>query len=133
MPFSSLFTSSFIAEMKRKLEEERTQLKQQLQAISEKGVHALPGDFVAAFPSYGDKEDENAAEVAQYTDNLSLEHTLERMLTDAEAALLRIADGTYGTCRYCGTAIDERRLSVRPSSSSCVACKQRLKATGAGK
>lgn len=126
-------TPQFIAEMKKKLEEERDQLKRQLAQISEKGDGGIHAESVAAFPSYGDKEDENAAEVAQYTANLSLEATLERMLTDAEAALQRIHKGTYGKCRYCGDDIDERRLVVRPSSSSCVACKQKLKATGIGK
>lgn len=126
-------TSPFIAEMKKKLEEERDQLKRQLAQISEKGEGGAHAESVAMFPSYGDKEDENAAEVAQYTDNLSLEATLERMFTDVEAALKRIDGGSYGTCRYCGNEIDERRLSVRPSSSSCVSCKQKLKATGIGK
>lgn len=126
-------TKQFITDMQRKLEEERDQLKRQLAQISEKGEGGAHAESVAAFPSYGDKEDENAAEVAQYTDNLSLEATLDRMLTDVEAALQRIHEGTYGKCRYCGSDIDERRLAVRPSSSSCVACKQKLKATGTGK
>lgn len=126
-------TSQFIADMKKKLEEEREQLQKQLQAIAKKEERADGEDFTANFPSYGDKDDENAAEVAQYTDNLSLEATLERMLSDVEGALKRIMDGAYGTCRYCGNEIDERRLAVRPSSSSCVACKQKLKATGVGK
>lgn len=129
MPLST----QFIKDMKKKLEDEREQLKKQLQAIATKERGQKGEDFTADFPSYGDKEDENAAEVAQYTDNLSLEATLERMLSDVEAALKRIDDGSYGKCRYCGNDIDERRLSIRPSSSSCVSCKQKLKVTGVGK
>lgn len=127
------FAIPFIDDMKGKLEEERAQLRKQLQEISKQSAHAIGADFVAKFPSYGDKEDDNASEVSQYTDNLSLETTLERMFNDVESALQRIDDGTYGKCRYCGNEIDERRLAVRPSSSSCVACKQRVKVTGVGK
>jgi len=68
---------------------------------------------------------ENAAEVATFTDNLALEHTLEGTLEDVNAALSRIAKGTYGQCRYCGKEIDQRRLRARPESSSCVNCKKK--------
>jgi RNA polymerase-binding transcription factor DksA len=62
--------------------------------------------------------------VATFTDNLSLEHTLEATLNDVNRALVRIAKGTYGKCKYCGQEIDERRLKARPESGSCVKCKQ---------
>ncbi|MCP5055448.1 MAG: TraR/DksA family transcriptional regulator [bacterium] len=39
-----------------------------------------------------------------------------------EAALLRIAAGTFGTCAQCGGAIDERRLEVIPHTPTCVDC-----------
>ena len=39
-----------------------------------------------------------------------------------EAALSRIATGTFGTCAQCGGAIDERRLEVIPHTPSCVDC-----------
>jgi len=115
-----------IQEQKRKLESERAGLKKQLAAI-EGGTRSTMTTAKARFPSYGNKDDENAAEVAQYTDNLSLESTLRSAYDDVEAALRRVALGTYGICKYCGKEIEEPRLKVRPSSSSCVKCKQRLK------
>ncbi|OGL87605.1 hypothetical protein A3I42_03685 [Candidatus Uhrbacteria bacterium RIFCSPLOWO2_02_FULL_49_11] len=121
---------SFIKEQKKKLEQERDQLKKQLDAVSKRGKGKKPRGLDAKFPSYGDKEDENAAEVAQYSDDLSLEETLDHALADAEGALKRIENSTYGVCRHCGEAIDQRRLNARPSSSSCVKCKQRLKSGG---
>lgn len=43
-------------------------------------------------------------------------------LADAEAALARLDDGTYGICRSCGRAIPEGRLEARPTSDLCVEC-----------
>lgn len=37
-------------------------------------------------------------------------------------ALGRIDEGTYGTCRDCGKAIDARRLDAIPETSVCVGC-----------
>ncbi|PJE75588.1 hypothetical protein COV04_04145 [Candidatus Uhrbacteria bacterium CG10_big_fil_rev_8_21_14_0_10_48_11] len=79
------------------------------------------------FPDYGSEEDENSAEVATFTTNLSVESELEKALRDVRAALKRLDGGTYGKCKYCGEQIDERRLLARPSSSACISCKQTMK------
>ena len=83
-------------------------------------------DYDAKFPNMGDKEDENAEEVATYSTNLTLERTLESSLRDVQQALGRIKKGTYGICKYCNKEIDEKRLKARPSSSSCVECKKKF-------
>ncbi|MFA5075974.1 MAG: TraR/DksA family transcriptional regulator [Patescibacteria group bacterium] len=80
----------------------------------------------ANFPQFGDKEDENASEVAAYSDNLSIEFTLQKTLEDIDKTLESIDKGTYGVCRYCKQPIDEKRLLARPTSSACVGCKNRL-------
>lgn len=41
-------------------------------------------------------------------------------LEQIEAALERIASGTYGTCLVCGAAIPEGRLEARPWTPYCV-------------
>ncbi len=75
---------------------------------------------------FGESEDENAAEIAQYSDNLSLEQELESALKDIESATNAIANGTYGVCKYCKQKIAEDRLRARPTSTSCIACKKTL-------
>jgi RNA polymerase-binding protein DksA len=77
-------------------------------------------------PDYGDETDENAQEVEQYTTNLEADKVLEKTKNDVEKALQSIEDGTYGTCKYCGKEIEEKRLLIRPFSSSCVNCKSEL-------
>lgn len=105
--------SDFIKKMKDLLETEKTRLEKEL------------GDN-ANFPNLGEKDDENASEVAQFSDNLSLEDELEKALRDVESALKMLDDGTYGTCKYCGSQIDERRILARPTSTSCIQCKKTL-------
>ena len=114
--------------IENKLLEQKKTLEFELNSIGKKEVtQQEEEDFDARFPNYGDKEDENAAEVATFSDRLAIERTLENDLKDVLKALKNIKAGTYGICKYCGKPIDERRLMVRPISSSCVDCKKRLK------
>lgn len=117
---------TFIKEMEEQLSAEKARLESELDEISTKNPKAA-GDFMADFPNMGDKEDENAEEVATYSTNLTLERTLESSLRDVEKALDRIKAGNYGICKYCDKEIDEKRLRARPASSSCVECKKNLK------
>jgi DnaK suppressor protein len=43
-----------------------------------------------------------------------------RQLQEVDAALARLADGTYGRCAVGGEAIDPARLAARPTATTCV-------------
>jgi len=43
-------------------------------------------------------------------------------IDEIDAALDRIADGSYGRCAHCGVDIPLERLEVRPFAAGCVAC-----------
>lgn len=45
---------------------------------------------------------------------------LRRRLAEVDAALARVAAGTYGTCTVCGAAIPEARLDARPTTDRCI-------------
>jgi len=118
--------SDLVQKMKALLESEKTRLKKELGNFAHRNPKTSEIDFDSDFPNLGEKEDENASEVAQFSDNLSLEDELEKALRDVESALKMIDKGTYGTCKYCGQLIDERRLVARPTSTSCIQCKKTL-------
>ena len=109
------FESSLLEE-KKKLEDELSRFAK----LNPQGEN----HFDAEFPNMGDKEDENASEVEQFSTNLTLGRALEASLKDVNKALERINDGTYGNCRYCGKDIGEKRLMARPTSTSCIECKK---------
>ena len=46
-------------------------------------------------------------------------------LADVEAAVARIAAGTYGQCADCGVDIDVQRLRIYPTARRCTECQMR--------
>ncbi len=118
-----------LKEIEAKLLDEKSKLENELAQISNKN-EKNPTDYQANFPDFGSSEDENAAEVTTFTDNLTLERTLESALRDTNKALANIKAGKYGICKYCGKEIDEKRLLARPASSSCIDCKRKLTLEG---
>lgn len=65
-----------------------------------------------------------AETVASHPDPVAVTRaaTLLGRVDEIDAALDRIAAGTYGTCVHCGAAIPTERLEFRPHADSCVAC-----------
>jgi len=49
-------------------------------------------------------------------------------LQEVEAALRRMAGGTYGACLECGAPIPQARLAVNPAAPRCIACQEQLEA-----
>jgi DnaK suppressor protein len=48
---------------------------------------------------------------------------LHHISLEIDRALAKLADGTYGVCDVCGTAIAEERLEALPWAILCVSCK----------
>jgi DnaK suppressor protein len=46
-------------------------------------------------------------------------------LAEIDAALLRLADGSYGSCANCGQPIGAARLTARPVATTCIGCASR--------
>jgi DnaK suppressor protein len=53
---------------------------------------------------------------------LRLGEKSSQAVADIDQALLRIKEGTYGTCARCGKPIDERRLEAIPTARYDAAC-----------
>ena len=50
----------------------------------------------------------------------ALRSGLRQRLAEVDAALARIADGTYGICAVCGEPIPAARLEARPTTDRCI-------------
>lgn len=116
---------AFLEAQRALLEERKTQLMRELKIGGVKDIHA-DNEYDAVFPDYGEKEDENAAEVAAFEENLSMEKNLEVSLFNVNKALKKIEDGTYGICEKCGNMIDPARLQAFPSATACMDCKKKI-------
>ena len=53
---------------------------------------------------------------------LRLGERSSQVVADIDQALLRIKEGTYGSCARCGKPIDERRLDALPTARYDAAC-----------
>ncbi len=92
----------------------------------EKELASFANSDKSEFPSYGDHSDDNAQEVSDHSTNLEAERVLESTLKDINSALAKIEKGEYGICKYCQKPIDPKRLVIRPFSSACIDCKNKL-------
>ena len=67
-----------LADFKAKLKARREELISQLESVGHR-VSGEETNFHADFPDYGESEEDNATEVADYTKNLSFEKGLEKL------------------------------------------------------
>ena len=100
------------------LEAERDRLRSGL----EEGIVA-PGPM-----TYGSQA-AAATQVFEQQRDLALRDRNSQHLEQVEAALARLADGTFGTCTRCGRPIAPERLEALPWAALCIDC-QRLVGRG---
>jgi len=117
-------SNDLIKSNKEKLEKTRKELKRILGNIATKDKH-LADDYDTKYQDFGDPifdDSAEAAEVALYQDNLSVEANLEVKLQAIDHALKRIEDGSYGKCVKCEGEISDDRLKAQPAAKMCIDC-----------
>jgi DnaK suppressor protein len=74
----------------------------------------------------GGLDTDDLGETASITLGREIDYSLgensQTVLTEIDAALQRIEDGTYGTCGNCGKEIAVGRLEAHPWASLCIDC-----------
>lgn len=70
-----------------------------------------------------DETDMAASEINQ-TLAFKLRDRERLLLGKIDEALLKIEEGTFGTCESCEEPIEIRRLEARPVSTLCINCKE---------
>src|SRR2546421_4084473 len=109
--------------MRQELEAQLTRLTGELDTLEKTRQDARVGKD--EYAGYGNHVAEAATETFEEERDLTLIAKLEQMRDQVEAALVRIADGTYGRCASCGEEIPLERLEALPFATQCVACKSR--------
>ena len=126
MKNKSSLSKKDLAEIKKQLKKEKKNLETELKKFAIQNPHNKE-DYEAKFEDIGSDESDNVSEVEKYSLDLSLEKTLEKSLRDVNKSLANIKKGQYGLCKYCKQPINAARLKARPTSSSCISCKTKLK------
>ena len=71
--------------------------------------------------------DSEANEESSHDRFTALVSELQLKVDQIDAALFRIADGSYGYCTNCKAQIDADRLSILPTAQLCLSCEQTKK------
>ena len=100
------------------LESERQRLAAAREAVNHKGSLAEETGDLSTGP--GDHLADHASETFLRELDGGLEENADHILDEIDAALERIANGTYGTCAVCGRPIGEERLEAVPYAKLCI-------------
>jgi RNA polymerase-binding transcription factor len=100
------------------LEAERSRVLHQLHELGADESGDLTGEV-----EFGDAFADAGAATAERTETMGIVGTLKTRLGEVDAALGKLADGTFGVCSSCGKEIEPDRLAHRPTSVKCVRCK----------
>ncbi|KKQ21782.1 MAG: hypothetical protein A3G45_00170 [Candidatus Staskawiczbacteria bacterium RIFCSPLOWO2_12_FULL_37_15] len=119
-----------IDELKIKLEAEKASLKKELKNFATEDKN-LKHNWDAKYPNRenGNMEEE-ADEVQEYDNLVSLEHNLELKLKDVNLALEKMGNGSasttlsarYGICEKCGKEVEQDRLKAVPEARFHMKC-----------
>lgn len=109
------FPSDILETIRVHLEEEKKQVVARVSELSKQDPFANPdrvNDNAAS--------DTEASEESSHDRFAAMVEELNGKLADLDAALSRIAAGTYGFCSVCGDMIDTDRLAILPTATLCL-------------
>jgi DnaK suppressor protein len=72
--------------------------------------------------SFGKRVGEGTNIAIERFADVAIHDQLLQQVESIDAALARLADGTYGVCEVCGIDIAPERLEAIPWAATCVAC-----------
>jgi RNA polymerase-binding transcription factor DksA len=121
-------TSQQVHELRRRILERRRALAAELRGDADRARGEQYGELAGAAHDTGD---ESVADLLVDLDQAEMTRDLAE-LRDLEAARLRLAGGTYGTCVDCKGEIGYERLRANPAAMRCVRCQALHEKTYAG-
>ena len=72
--------------------------------------------------SFGKRVGEGTSIAIERFADVAIHDQIIQQLAAVEAALVRVAEGTYGVCEVCRRRIAPERLDAIPWAATCVAC-----------
>ena len=108
-----MLSEATLSDLRASLEQERSDLRARL---AEMGL--LSGGDLAFDQNFAD----SSQVTAERGEVEALAGNLRESLTDVEAALVKLDNGTFGACEGCGQAISPDRLEAKPAAKLCMEC-----------
>lgn len=112
-------------EYRQELEETKERLVQEISRLEETGIGDTMSDSVGELSVYDNHPADLGDELFERSKDTALRDNAHVLLEEVEAALGKMAAGTYGVCEKCGRLIGEERLDALPWATHCIACQRR--------
>jgi len=107
-----------IESLRAAMRQRQTQLREEIRQTLIKGDSE---HYLQIADSVRELEDESFADLIVDVGLAEIDRDLEE-LRAIDAALLRVADGSYGVCEVCDKQIDLKRLEIAPHALRCIDC-----------
>ena len=101
--------------VRRELEQRRDRTRAEVQAL------AAPRELGSA-QGFGKRIGDGTVEAISRLTEIGVGTALEERLGRTERALVKLDEGSYGTCDGCGRPIAPKRLAAMPDSVLCIEC-----------
>lgn len=109
-----------INEFKRRLNDRFLEVRREISAELLRADDEQYGDLAGRVHDTGD---EALADLLVDTKLATIDRQVQE-IRDIDAALLRIAEGSYGECSDCAEPIAGERLAVYPTARRCIVCQE---------
>lgn len=106
-------------EAERRLQAARAQVESGLANVTER-LTTPQGESGGELTLVDQHPADAASETADRELDLTHQRRFESRRERIDAALARVADGTYGRCQTCGAVIPDERLAIIPETPYCV-------------
>ncbi|HCJ57002.1 TraR/DksA C4-type zinc finger protein [Lutispora sp.] len=84
-------------------------------------------DNTSELSSYDNHPGDIGTETFEAEKNFSFRNNDKFVIGEANDALKKIEDGSYGFCEHCGEEIAEERLDILPYARLCISCENEFK------
>jgi DnaK suppressor protein len=102
------------------------QVRKALLAERQRLLAEVAGTITAPDPMTYGSQAAAASQVFEQQRDLALRDRAEGQLVLVDAALVRLDEGTFGSCQRCGRPIAPERLEALPWAAHCIDCQREL-------
>jgi DnaK suppressor protein len=119
----SPFTKKELADLRKRLQDERDELQRQASEIVEASF-GTPQSELTGEVSFDEEYADAGTATFERERDLSLTNNIRDLTEKIDRALERIDEGTYGLCERCGKPIEKARIKALPYATLCIKDKQ---------
>ncbi len=116
------FTKKELGELRRRLEEERNELRRQATEIEEASFRGPQSELTGELSSFDEEYADAGTATFERERDLSIRNNIQDLMGQIDRAIARIDEGKYGICEGCGSPISPARLEAMPAARFCIDC-----------